>query len=128
MEELLFRGALRSGMKRDLSPAKTVLWQGFLFAAIHASIYRIVPTFTLGALFAVITLRSRSVIPAILVHVGYDAITVLAATGRLEWLGTAPSGHLLWLILPGLALFVLPTGATKLPAQRTRPSPLDSPP
>ena len=127
MEELLFRGALMSGMKRDLSPAKTVLWQAFLFAAIHASIYRIVPTFSLGALFAVIALRSRSVIPAIIVHVGYDAIMVLAATGRLEWLGSAPSGHLAWLILPGLALCVLPAGAAESQARDVRPSPLDSP-
>lgn len=110
MEELLFRGVLQSGMKRDLSPTKIVLWQGFLFAVIHASIYRIVPTFTLGALFAVLTLRSRSVIPAILVHVAYDAITVLAATGRLDWMDSAASGHLMWLAIPGFALFMLPSG------------------
>jgi membrane protease YdiL (CAAX protease family) len=48
-----------------------------------------------GALLAVLVLRTRSVVPAILLHLGYNAILVLGdrfpglADPRLAWLGLA---------------------------------------
>ncbi len=76
-EELLFRGALLSGMRRDLSPVKVVLWQALLFAAAHGSVHRALPTALLGALFALVTLRTRSLFPAVVLHAVYNSIVVL---------------------------------------------------
>ena len=77
-EELFFRGAILSGLKRDLSAWKVVAWQALLFGAVHASIYRFAPTAMIGALAAMITLRSRSLFPAMLLHTAYNGIIVLS--------------------------------------------------
>ena len=72
-EELFFRGAILSSLRRDLPPLKVVLWQALLFGLVHLSIYRFLPTAILGGLLAMLTLRSRSLIPAILMHAAYNS-------------------------------------------------------
>lgn len=76
-EELFFRGANLAALKRDLSPGRVILWQALLFGLVHASIYRFLPTAVLGALLAALTLRTRSVIPAILMHTVYSTAILL---------------------------------------------------
>jgi sodium transport system permease protein len=94
-EELFFRGALLSGLRRGLPPGRVVLWQALLFGAAHASVYRFLPSAAVGALLAAIALRTRSVVPAILLHVAYDGLQVLAF--QATWAGD-----------PSLALFAVP--------------------
>ncbi len=98
-EELLFRGAILSGLRRDLSPARAVLLQALLFAGAHLSIHRILPTTLVGLALGAIALRSRSLFPAILLHIAYNALIALADTS--PWL--ADPG-LAWLALAGLLL------------------------
>lgn len=104
-EELFFRGAILSSLRRDLSPLRCAAWQAALFAAIHLSIYRMVPTALLGALLTLVTLRARSVWPAILLHASYNGLLMVseredlpAPPEWLPWLGIA--GLLLWLVPP----------------------------
>ncbi len=103
-EELFFRGALLSGMRRDLAAWRVIAWQAFLFGAVHASIYRFVPTAVVGAALAALVLRTRSVVPAILLHLCYNTILVLGdrlpwlADPRLAWIGLA--APLLLLVRP----------------------------
>jgi sodium transport system permease protein len=90
-EELFFRGAVLSGLKRDLPAWKTIMWQALLFGAVHASIYRFVPTAFIGALLAAMTLRSRSLLPAIILHTSYNGLLVLTnavnpSEGLFPWL------------------------------------------
>lgn len=91
-EELLFRGAILSGLRRDLPPAKSIAWQALLFGAVHASIFRFLPTAFVGAVLTALTLRARSTWPAILLHSAYNCILV---GGVLEdppvWLGPLPA-------------------------------------
>jgi sodium transport system permease protein len=94
-EELFFRGALLSGLRRGLSPGRVVLWQALLFGAAHASVYRFLPSAAVGALLAAVALRTRSVVPAILLHVAYDGFQVLAFQAT-------------WAEDPALALFAIP--------------------
>ena len=82
MEELLFRGALLESMKRDWRWPRIIGWQALFFGLIHLNIYRLAPTAILGALLAGLALRTRSVVPAILVHITYNGLTVLG--GRAE--------------------------------------------
>lgn len=109
-EELFFRGAVLSGLKRDLPAWKSIAWQALLFGAVHASIYRFAPTAFLGALLAAITLRSRSLFPAILLHTSYNGILVLsgmAAPGSENPFAWTEAPWVPWLILPALLLWVL---------------------
>jgi ABC-2 type transport system permease protein/sodium transport system permease protein len=109
-EELFFRGAVLHGMRRDLPALKVVMWQALLFGAVHASIYRLAPTAILGALLALITLRARSIVPAVLLHVTYNGLVLGVGLERLpEWMGNP------WLALaaiPGVLLLIWrPAGA-----------------
>lgn len=76
-EELFFRGAILSGLRRDLSAASCIAWQAVVFGAAHSSIYRFVPTGILGMALAAITLRSRSLLPAVLLHAAYNTMLLL---------------------------------------------------
>ena len=91
-EEILFRGAIQSGLRRDMSARTVVLWQAALFGIAHASIYRFAPTALLGAVLSGVALRSRSVVPAILLHVAYDALLVLEVDA--DWLSPWPAAAL----------------------------------
>lgn len=104
-EELLFRGALLSGLRRDHGTAKSIWISAILFGLVHASVHRLAPTTLLGALLAGLVLSSRSVWPAIALHGSYNAILVLQGLaardgGTLAWLPAWSP----WLALPGLAL------------------------
>jgi membrane protease YdiL (CAAX protease family) len=86
-EEALFRGALLSGLRQRMPPWAAVLFTAFLFGCFHLSIYRVVPTAILGALLGYITLRGRSIVPAMAAHFINNAAAVLLATNRVPpWL------------------------------------------
>jgi len=76
-EELLFRGVLLSACRKTLSPTATVLVNGLLFGLFHFSIYRFVPTALLGAVLALVVLRSGSLLPAVLFHFVNNAAAVI---------------------------------------------------
>jgi len=102
-EELFFRGAVLSGLRREMPAWKSILWQALLFGAVHASIYRFAPTAALGALLAALTLRSRSIFPAMILHIAYNGSLVNG--DALPWL---QASWIPWLLAPGLLLFALP--------------------
>lgn len=85
-EELLFRGALLGAQRRDLRARAVILWQAVLFGAVHASVYRFLPTAVVGALLAALALRARSVVPGMLLHASYNGLLVTAAFAELGWL------------------------------------------
>ena len=102
-EELLFRGAILGGLVRDLSARRVVLWQAVLFALAHASIYRFVPTAVVGAVLALLVLRTRSVFAAMLLHTAYNGLLVLGGTYPV-----LADPRWSWLAIPGLLLLAWP--------------------
>jgi sodium transport system permease protein len=112
-EELVFRGAMLRSMRRDFRWGRIVFWQALYFALVHASIYRLLPTGLLGALLALVALRSRSVLPAMLLHVGYNGLLVLGTAEALPFTSEPWFEHAPWAAVVGAALFLVPP--------RTRP-------
>jgi membrane protease YdiL (CAAX protease family) len=102
-EELLFRGAIQGGLARDLSPRRTAAWQALFFGLAHASVYRFLPTAVLGAVLSLVVSRSRSLLPAVVLHAAYNSL--LVAGERWEALADPRLG---WISLAGLALLLLP--------------------
>ena len=107
-EELLFRGViLRASRARMGIPAAVVL-NGILFGVFHLSIYRFFPTMILGMVLAVIVIRTRSIIPAMIFHFLNNGCAVVI--GR--YLGPSASSDpgqqpvSLPMIMASLALFV----------------------
>jgi sodium transport system permease protein len=98
-EDLLFRGAILSGLRRDLPPVRAVLLQAMLFGWAHSSVHRFLPTFLVGVALGFVALRTRSLWPAVLLHVSYNALLVLS--GAHPWLGDP---RLALLALPGVLL------------------------
>jgi membrane protease YdiL (CAAX protease family) len=92
-EELLFRGAILGLLKQRLPAIIAVLISALMFAALHGSPWRFLPQFVVGIALAVLTLRSGSVLPAILLHAIYNGLLWAldahnAAVREVTWLQT----------------------------------------
>lgn len=66
-EETVFRGVILSGFRR-MGPWPAILISAFLFGLAHSSIYRLLPTFTLGVVMGYAAWRSGSIYCSMLIH------------------------------------------------------------
>ena len=78
-EELLCRGALLFSLRSRMSGPVAVVVSAALFALLHLSPYRLLPTFLLGILFGAVSLRAGSIVPGMLAHALNNACVVLAS-------------------------------------------------
>jgi membrane protease YdiL (CAAX protease family) len=79
VEELFFRGFVFSGLRTRYGWSRAAVISSALFALFHLQPLAIPPMFLLGYLFAFIYQRSRSLWPAILMHVLMNALALGAA-------------------------------------------------
>ena len=101
-EELAFRGFLLGGLQRHFRPRNAVLLGAFLYALLHLNVFLLLPTFVLGVVLGLLTVRSRSVVPAVLFHFLYNALLVAGVHVGELWAGPAPAWWT-WLALSCLA-------------------------
>lgn len=102
-EELLVRGAIARGLRPRLGMFGAALLSSLYFAALHGSLARLPITFTLGMVLAIVTLRSGSVVTAMVIHAGNNAAAVLLTQPQLA--GAARLlGQQAALFLPAAAL------------------------
>lgn len=81
-EETLFRGVMLGCMEEDCGTVNSVLIVGFCFSLFHASPIQTVYQFACGCVFALLAVRSRSVLPSMLAHfLNNGIIIVLDACG-----------------------------------------------
>lgn len=111
-EEFLFRGVLLSNARSGMGDVAAVFTAGFCFSLFHANPEQTVYQFICGCAFALITVRSRSVLPALSIHFlnnlfvllmyyfGFSSLPfspqVAIALGVLG--GAAFVGGILWLV------------------------------
>ncbi len=80
-EEAFFRGLVLGRYREARMPAwKAIFFSALLFGLFHLSIYRILPTATMGAVAGWLTWRTRSIFPAMLFHTLYNGTLVLGET------------------------------------------------
>jgi sodium transport system permease protein len=75
-EELAFRGFILSGLRRYFKPWSAIWLGSFLFALYHMNVFQFLPTFLLGAILALVTIRSGSIWPAVLFHLLHNGLLV----------------------------------------------------
>jgi ABC-2 type transport system permease protein/sodium transport system permease protein len=78
-EEVLFRGLLLSGLRRILRKWSVIVTVAVIFAMYHYLIQRLLLTFALGAVLAWVCWQSRSIVPAVILHLMHNGITLLLA-------------------------------------------------
>jgi sodium transport system permease protein len=90
-EEIAFRGFVLHGLHRHFRPRNAVLLSSFFFALFHMNVFLFLPTFILGMVLGLLTVRSRSLLPAILFHLLHNSVLIalialcLVSTGALLW-------------------------------------------
>jgi sodium transport system permease protein len=78
-EEFAFRGLILSGLLRRFSPQIAILASALMFAFMHVSLIRFVPTFLVGLVLGSIAFRTRSIWPGMMTHGVYNLALVLLA-------------------------------------------------
>jgi membrane protease YdiL (CAAX protease family) len=73
-EEILCRGMLARALRGTLGIVAAAAVAAVLFALLHQSMYRFFPQLVLGLSLGLVTLRARSVIPAIVIHLMHNGI------------------------------------------------------
>jgi sodium transport system permease protein len=75
-EELAFRGFILTGLRRRYRPWAAIGLSSFLFALYHMNVFQLLPTFLLGVVLALLTVRSGSVVPAMVLHLLHNGLLV----------------------------------------------------
>jgi sodium transport system permease protein len=83
-EEFTFRGFILTGLQRRFRPRTAVLLSSFLFSLMQMNVFQFVPTFLVGVVLAYLTTRCGSILPAVLLHILYNALLLAPA---LLWPG-----------------------------------------
>jgi sodium transport system permease protein len=76
-EELLFRGAITSGLRNLFSPKVTIIIVGILFGLFHLSIYRFALTGLTGIILTYYVVRSGSIYLAMIGHFINNFVAIL---------------------------------------------------
>lgn len=78
-EETLFRGVILNSCEQGAGSLRTVFIVGFCFSLFHTSLDQTVYQFLAGCLFAFVAIRSRSILPGILMHFINNALVIILA-------------------------------------------------
>jgi len=75
-EETLFRGAIQGTFEKR-GVWKGVIYAAILFAVYHLNPWNFIPAIALGVLFGVVTVRTNSILPAMVCHVSNNCTAVI---------------------------------------------------
>ncbi len=75
-EEIAFRGFVLHGLQAGFRPRNAVLLSSFFFALFHLNVFLFAPTFVLGVVLGLLTVRTRSLLPAILFHLLHNGLLI----------------------------------------------------
>jgi membrane protease YdiL (CAAX protease family) len=90
-EETFFRGVALNAWERERGPWIAVVGSALLFAAIHSSLFALVPIFALGVALALLYRSTRSLAATIAMHAGFNAISVGIALLARQGVLTLPT-------------------------------------
>lgn len=71
-EEILFRGLIQHLLVDKVGPRAGVVAASILFGLFHLELHRVLVTACIGLALGAITLRARSIVPAMILHASYN--------------------------------------------------------
>lgn len=86
-EEIFFRGVLLRYISRSASITTAVILSSALFSFVHFQFYGFLVRFLLGVILAVFVIRAGNLLPAIMAHFCFNALTVV-----MTWLHANTDG------------------------------------
>lgn len=79
LEEVALRGVLLGALERRVGAVAAVALTAVAFSLLHVSAWSFVPLTALGLALGWLAVRSRSLWPAVILHVAYNALILLSA-------------------------------------------------
>src|SRR5205823_1216781 len=102
-EELAFRGFILTGLRRRFHPWTAIFMSSFLFALYHMNVFQALPAFLLGVVLGILTVRSGSILPSMLLHFLNNGAVI--AIGLLpQWEASEPMARLQLVLHPFAAI------------------------
>ncbi len=92
-EEIVFRGVFTRALATRFVPWVAIVLSALVFAVYHLLPAQMISTFMLGLALAYLTLRARSVIPAILGHLLNNTVVIVVSRDEIPALGTWIGDH-----------------------------------
>lgn len=75
-EEFIFRGFALKPLQKRFGSTAAVVMVALLFAIVHLDVVRLLPTFALGLVFGHLTVKTKSLYPAMALHVLNNAVAI----------------------------------------------------
>lgn len=116
-EELLLRGVVARSLRPGLGRAGAILASAALFALLHFSLARLLPTATFGVILAYATLTTGSVIPSMLMHALNNTIALTLAAGKLPGIAESMRAQPAMFLVGSLAICTVGVTLIRPPAQ-----------
>lgn len=108
VEEVVFRGALFGPLRRTHHVVTVVVGTGAYFALVHLDPHAMLPIFVVGVALGFVRWASGSLIPAVLLHAGFNAVPLVSmALGERP---APPGGAIETPLLPMLLSLVVAVG------------------
>ena len=109
-EELLFRGAVMYNVVNGAGTVKAIFLTAFLFCLYHGSIEQTIYQFVCGCVFALLAVRSGSVLPSMLAHfLNNGVIIVLQGLSLFDGSGNLVMPQWASVVVTVFAVFALAT-------------------
>ncbi|MEM1178979.1 MAG: CPBP family intramembrane glutamic endopeptidase, partial [Acidobacteriota bacterium] len=115
-KEVAFRGVLLQALRRRLAPYAVVLISAAVFAVFHFEWVRLLPTFFLGVLLALLTYATGSLWPAIVWHLLNNASAILLSRAEVDITQLSGATTAWAAVAAVLAVVLIARGRSSLPA------------
>lgn len=104
-EEMLMRGVIYAQLRKQLAPILAAVLSTGVFSLLHLNLVQIAVTLPLGLLLAAVYERTGRLLPVILLHVGFNLLSVITPVSLVVGLGSAA-----FVVIGGIVLTFLLIG------------------
>lgn len=114
VEELVFRGALTSLLSRNMNVYIAIICQALLFGIFHFNLVQLFPTAILGITMGLTAHFTKSLFPAIAIHMMNNSLAILlsqslspeSASAMAQSAPPSPSVYVAMLVITGMILLL----------------------